>query len=448
MSESADRCSALGREALFGHLCRHGGTSRGVAPIHPRGDAPSGLGSYGCGVQTLSVVQRWWDRMKTLPSWVVDGAIVLVAGAVTLASILGPTPGNRVYEDPDALSYLLAATVVLPYLLRRRFPFTVFVVSTTALVVYVSLGYNEGALPSMPLVGMYTIGGRCRPWVMAAAFAYSLAGLAFVYADGSARFDPADVMGNAAFYAAALMFGWTIRSRRERFDALEERAEALEREKEEESRRAVADERLRIAQELHDVMAHSMGVIAVQAGAGMHVIDRDPAEARKALENISATSRSTLTELRHLLGVLREETDGAGYAPAPGLADLGRLVREIEDAGVAVEVRVHGKLDLPAGVDLTAYRIVQEALTNVLKHAGPARATVTVRERDGALRIEVRDDGRGVNGRAPGSGHGLIGMRERVAVYGGTLSAGPASGGGFRVTAVLPWTADGDGAPG
>ncbi len=403
-------------------------------------------GPYGCGVKTGAAIQRQWNRVRELPEWVLDVVIVVVGGGITVASAVGPTPANRVYEDPDPLSYVLIAAVVLPYLVRRRYPFAVFMVSTTALVLHVTLGYNEAALPSMLLIGIYTVGGRCPPRLMVAAFAYAVCGLTVVYLDGSARFDPADLMGNVAMFAVALMFGWTIRSRRERLEALEARATALEREQEEEARRAVADERLRIAQELHDVMAHSMGVIAVQAGAGMHVIDRDPAEAKRTLQNISATSRSTLTELRRLLGVLRDEADGAAYAPAPGLADLGRLARDIEDAGVTVEVHVDGPLDLPAGVDLTAYRIVQEALTNVLKHAGPTRATVKVIDADGALRIEVRDDGRGVNGRSPGSGHGLIGMRERVAVYGGTLSAGPASGGGFRVTAVLPWRVEDTGA--
>jgi signal transduction histidine kinase len=249
-----------------------------------------------------------------------------------------------------------------------------------------------------------------------------------------------DMIANSAIFGVAVLFGWNVQSRRLRLAALEERAEALEREQEEESRRAVADERLRIAQELHDVVAHSMSVIAVQAGAGMHVVDKDPAEAKKALENISATSRSTLTELRRLLGVLRDDGEGAAYAPTPGLAELDRLTSEMESAGVEVEVSLDGDLGrVPPGVDFTGYRIVQEALTNVLKHAGPARAEVKVGSGEGTLRIEVIDDGRGVNGRSDGAGHGLVGMRERVAVYGGTLDAGPRSGGGFRVAAELPY---------
>jgi signal transduction histidine kinase len=227
--------------------------------------------------------------------------------------------------------------------------------------------------------------------------------------------------------------------------ALEERAIAVEREKEEEARRAVADERLHIARELHDVVAHSMGVIAVQASVGEHVIDDNPEEAKRALEAISGVSRSTLAEIRRMLGVLRE-TDGEergspAYAPAPGLSELDRLVRELDGAGIAVEVAYDGaRVELPRGVDLTAYRIVQEALTNVMKHAGPARARVVVRYEPGALGLEIVDDGRGVNGRSEGrGGHGLVGMRERVAVYGGTLEVGPKSGGGYRVAVRLPY---------
>jgi signal transduction histidine kinase len=186
-----------------------------------------------------------------------------------------------------------------------------------------------------------------------------------------------------------------------------------------------------------------MGVIAVQASVGEHVIDGNPEEAKRALHAISEVSRSTLTEIRRMLGALRETDDEtASYAPAPGLDELDRLVRELDGAGVPVEVSYEGtRAELPRGVDLTAYRIVQEALTNVLKHAGRARARVQVRYEPGALGLEILDDGRGVNGRAEasGSGHGLVGMRERVAVYGGTLEAGPRVGGGFRVAVRLPY---------
>jgi signal transduction histidine kinase len=191
-----------------------------------------------------------------------------------------------------------------------------------------------------------------------------------------------------------------------------------------------------------------MSVIAVQSGVGAHVASTQPEEAAKALAAIEATSRAALTELRRLLGVLRQEDEPQGdLAPVPGLADLDGLLAEVAKAGLAVRLQVEGRpAHLPAGVDLSAYRIVQEALTNVVKHAGPARAQVAIRYRDHEVRVEVTDDGRGAaaptgDGRAR-VGHGLIGMRERVSVFGGDLEVGPRPGGGFRVAARLPFAAD------
>jgi signal transduction histidine kinase len=203
--------------------------------------------------------------------------------------------------------------------------------------------------------------------------------------------------------------------------------------------RAAADERLRIAQELHDVVAHSLGVIAVQAGVGMHVLDTDVAEARRAFGNISRTSRSSLTEIRRLLAVVRTAEGSPSYAPVPGLGDLERLVTEVNDAGLVVDLDVEGDVGrVPPGVGLAAYRIVQEALTNTLRHANAGRATVKLDCTADVVTIEVIDDGRGPHvSRAPG--HGLIGMRERVAVYGGTLDTGARVGRGYRVAAELPY---------
>jgi len=225
---------------------------------------------------------------------------------------------------------------------------------------------------------------------------------------------------------------------------LEERTAELEQAREELARRAVVEERLRLARELHDVVAHAMSVIAVQSGVGAHVAKTQPEEAAKALAAIEATSRAALTELRRLLGVLRQDSEPqASLTPVPGLANLDSVLTEVGKAGLAVRVRVEGTpSSLPAGVDLSAYRIVQEALTNVVKHAGPAHAQVVVGYRDQEVTVEVIDDGRGAatpvgDGRM-GTGHGLIGMRERVAAFGGELEVGPRPGGGFRVAARLP----------
>ncbi|MEV6837210.1 sensor histidine kinase [Streptomyces sp. NPDC051133] len=208
---------------------------------------------------------------------------------------------------------------------------------------------------------------------------------------------------------------------------------------------AVTAERLRIARELHDIVAHSIGIIAIQAGVGSRVIQTQPAEARKALQAIEATSRETLSGLRRTLVALRQAERGVSAAeqsppaPAPGLADLERLVAATADAGVRVDVRRSGtQRPLPADIDLSAYRIVQEALTNVVRHAGVARCRVAIGHEDEELCVEIVDDGLGATGRGPAHGFGIIGMRERAGLLGGRLDAGPRPGGGFRVAARLP----------
>jgi signal transduction histidine kinase len=239
--------------------------------------------------------------------------------------------------------------------------------------------------------------------------------------------------------AAAWWLGDATRRRQEAVAAARERAAELERAREELARRAVVEERLRIARELHDVVAHSMSIIAVQSGVGAHVLDSQPEEARKALAAVEATSRQALAEMRRLLGVLRQEAEPSGsLTPSPGLAEVDALAADVARAGARVEVRIEGtRPALPLGLDLSAYRIVQEALTNVVRHAGPATARVRIRYAPDTVDIEVVDDGRGAGtGRA--DGHGIAGMRERAALYGGSLDAGPLPGGGFRVAAHLP----------
>ncbi len=402
---------------------------------------PRGTWPYGYGVQVVERAQQLWVWARALPLWVLD--VVLTVGflPVAIASVVAvPERMSDDYKPINALGILLVLGAVLPLVLRRRFPFQIFVVTTVFVVLFAASDYFIGAVAFVTLISMYTVGAFCRPREIAIAFFVVLGSLVGLWIIGIPDFTPGDMLSNMALYTVALLFGGTVQSRRLRLADAEERAAILEREQEEERARAIADERLRIAQELHDVVAHSMSVIAVQAGVGMHVADTDAAEAKHALENISATSRSTLTELRRLLGVLRDEGGETNYAPAPGLADIEKLARDVREAGVPVEVEIQGSIDeVPPGVDSTGYRIVQEALTNVLKHAGPSTARVDVQLRPGVLHIEVRDDGRGVNGRSSGTGHGLMGMRERVAVYGGTLDAGPVAGGGFRVAADLPY---------
>jgi signal transduction histidine kinase len=227
-----------------------------------------------------------------------------------------------------------------------------------------------------------------------------------------------------------IVFGARTRSLRE----AEERARLLELER----REAIAEERARIARELHDVIAHSVSVMTVQAGAAEEMLKVDPARAFEPVRAVQETGRQALVEMKRLVGVLREHDEEIGLAPQPGVIDIERLAAQMRDAGLPVEVRVEGAArPLPIGVDLSAYRVVQEALTNALKHAGAASAVVTLRYGARDLTVEVTDEGPG-RGMKPG-GHGLIGMRERVGIFGGTFEAGPRPTGGFAVRALLPF---------
>ncbi len=390
-------------------------------------------------MDTSTRFAQFQQRFREVNPWVIDAWIATaftVFGLVGLFNDSGSKPGSR---SADALGVVLLLACSLPYFARRRAPVLVLLVNTVALCTLAIIGYSSNVPSQMMLVGIYTVGSHASgPGRLVSVVTVGV-GLATVAIVGIPDATTTGLLLSGAIYAGFYLFGSTVRNRRLYLQELEARAAVLERERDEEAKRAVADERLRIAQELHDVVAHSMGVIAVQAGVGAHVIDQDPAEAKRSLEAIATTSRSTLTEIRRLLGVLRD--DGAAeYQPAPGLADVDRLVSDLGDAGLPVSVRVEGSSDdVPPGVDLTAYRIVQEALTNVLKHAGPARAAVTVTYDPDAVRLRITDDGRGVNGTPTEGGHGLVGMRERVGVYGGSLSVGPQTGGGFSVVADLPY---------
>jgi len=262
--------------------------------------------------------------------------------------------------------------------------------------------------------------------------------------------DPATVISNYVIFGTAWILGDNLRNRRAYVSGLEERAASLEREREEQARRAVGAERTRIARELHDIVAHSVSVMVVQAGAARRVLHTRPEQAEVALAAVEEVGRQSLAEMRRLLGVLRRD-DGPsfGLEPQPSVEHLDDLVRSTRRAGLDVALTVEGvPRPLPAGVDLSAYRIVQEALTNTLKHAGPAAATVRLRYGADDVQVEVSDDGRGAaadvhrngDGDGDGGGKGLMGMRERVAMCGGELSAGHRPGGGFAVRARIPLT--------
>jgi signal transduction histidine kinase len=243
----------------------------------------------------------------------------------------------------------------------------------------------------------------------------------------------------------AWVLGDSMRYRRAYYAGLEDRAARLEAERDAQAQIAAAAERARIARELHDVVAHNVSVMVVQADGASYTIDTDPDRAREALGAIAGTGRQALAEMRRLLGVLRQEKDGTdpGRAPLPGIGQLGELLEHTRAAGLAVGLTVEGvPRPLPDGAALAAYRIVQESLTNTRKHAGPmATAQVTLRYLEDALVLRITDDGPGPVSASDGGGHGLTGMRERVAIYGGWVQAGPKAGGGFQVTARLPFAA-------
>ena len=325
----------------------------------------------------------------------------------------------------------LAVAQVAPLVVRRRYPRAVLSIVTAAWIAQVAF---VSALPPVPtVVAVYTVGANLERMAglqaaVASTAATSLATLGVGEYDRTVTY--------LVLFVAAWVIGDNLGTRRAYTRALEERAERLEREREAEAARARAEEQARIARELHDVIAHNVSVMVVQAAAANDVFDSRPERAREALHAIETSGRSALSELRRLLGVVR--ADGAEYAPRPGLDRLDDLVAQVRAAGLAVAVSVEGaQRTLPAGVDLSAYRIVQEALTNTLKHAQATRADVALRYRDDALDVEVRDDGE-ATGNGDGAGHGLIGMRERVTAYGGTLDAGPAPAGGFTVSARFP----------
>jgi signal transduction histidine kinase len=396
-------------------------------------DQPDWMAGYVRSVRTGANVLR--QRLRLIPAWVIDaavGTLVVVGGVLTTAG-----DADATFKERDAIAWLLILVSTFPYYARRHAPLAVFLLTTTAVTVLMLLDYEPGALPFVLLVGAYTVGvlRPARSIILAAAVVGGL--LVVLYFSDVAEFGAGELISSAAAYGASMVLGWTMQIRGEHIAALEYgQAEA--------ALRAAADERLRIAQELHDIVGHSLGVIAVQAGLGMHVIDSDPAEARQTLENISRTSRSSLAEIRRVLGVIRSDPGAPTYTPAPGLDSLPQLAEQVTNAGLLVEVKVAGNLDdLPPGVGLAAYRIVQEALTNTLRHAGAQHVLVHLDHMAGTLLIEVTDDGRGPNAGAAGGGHGLVGMRERVAVYGGSLETGRGPNGGFRVSARLRYDDEG-----
>lgn len=356
----------------------------------------------------------------------------------------------------DVWGVLLAGAATLPLALRRRWPIPVLVTVSIATWGYWMSDYTK-AFDAGILVALYTTvahePNRRRAWLVSGFFALtSVIIVIFGIVSDEDDVGVSTLLGVVTIFTVGMVMGEAVRNRRAYQHELEQKAERAQAEAEARADRAVADERTRIARELHDVVAHSMSVMVVQAGAARRVLQADPRQAEQALTAIEETGRSSLTEMRRVLGILRTPDDASQLSPQPTLDDFRDLVDSCGDAGVEVRLTVAGdERPLSAGLELAVFRIVQEALTNVVKHSAADEADVLLTYEPDHLQVAVYDSGRGAaaNPAAPGSGNGLVGMRERVELFDGTLVAGPRPGGGYQVVATLPTSPrpDRDGVP-
>ncbi|MBO8202633.1 sensor histidine kinase [Streptomyces smyrnaeus] len=409
-------------------------------------------------------MNRLYDFIRRHPTWVDSlwaGFLLMLSSAWIIAAFTAPPsprdPAPLPHETGQQIAMIpIALALSLVVSLRRRAPEKMLLLATGTGIA--QLICDVGPFPGnfAFLVIIFTVASRHTRW----ASRFALAGALLAPTIDTLRWPDqpnesvsAEIFGTL-FMTLAFVMAWvlgdSLRTRRAYYLQLEERAQRLEKEREAQAKVAVAAERARIARELHDVVAHNVSVMVVQADGAAYVLDSSPEQTRMALETISGTGRQALAEMRRLLGVLRSgdagRRDGDEYVPQPGVEQIADLVEQVRGAGLTVDFKVQGDPHpLPSSVELTAYRIVQEALTNTRKHGGPdVGATVHLCYGDGELCVLAEDDGRGAQhelyeaGGADGLGHGLIGMRERVGMVGGALEAGPRSGGGFRIRAALP----------
>lgn len=403
---------------------------------------------------TLGYVQRLYDFIRRHPTGVDSFWAVFLLGISGMTIVVGGAGhggrASRVAVVPIVIGLCLVVA------LRRRAPEKMLLLAIGMGVAQLAFGVRPTVANFAMLVITFTVATLGERWASRLALVCSLSAAALSQLrwpdqEGAPRGWAESVFVVVVMtvpFVLAWVLGDSMRTRRAYFDQLEERAARLEREREAQSKVAVAAERARIARELHDVVAHNVSVMVVQADGAAYVMDTAPDQARQALETISGTGRQALAEMRRLLGVLRtgDAPETGEYVPQPDVEQIEDLIEQVRTAGLAVDFKVEGTpRSLPSGVELTAYRIVQEALTNTRKHGGPnAGASVRLVYFDDGLGLLVEDDGRGAahelyeDGGADGAGHGMIGMRERVGMVGGTLDAGPRPGGGFRISALLP----------
>ena len=384
-------------------------------------------------------VRTWLDRWG---DWILAGVLAIVS---EYEIWVRPLFGDPAVTSGRAVSGLLFVLVTLPLAWRRRAPVAVlFAVIGAAACAAFAIRPSQGPLTSFiaVIVAFYSVGANCTERRALLGGGTGLLALAILVVTGQPGTLEA---GGLLIFAAAWLVGRYLRQRRSQVSGLQERAARLEQEREEQARAAVTQERGRIARELHDIVAHSVSVMVIQAQAGQRLVS-DAAQARTTFRSIETSGREALVELRRLLAILRTADDQLAIGPQPGLGSLESLIEQVREAGLPVELRIQGQqVPLPPGVDLSAYRIVQEALTNTIKHAGPAKAEVILRYETAALELEITDTGTGTGpggGTAPGTigtGHGLIGMRERITLLDGDLHTG-SRGGGYLVRARLPLT--------
>jgi signal transduction histidine kinase len=339
---------------------------------------------------------------------------------------------------------LLGLIIALAF--RRRYPVGAFVTGIVVGAIQVVVRIRPNIIDVAIVILLYTLTAyRPRRLSVPGLVVCLIGGAVAVAVWRPTRLSPVDwLMTGAILFAGPCLIAWvfgdSMRYRRAYYTSLEDRAARLERERDAQAQIAAAAERARIARELHDVVAHNVSVMVVQADGASYALDRSPERTRQALAAIASTGRQALAEMRRMLGVLRSDDGETGVAPLPGIAQLGELLEQTRATGLAVSFTVEGvPAPLPGGLALAAYRIVQESLTNTRKHGGPAAsAQVLLRYCEDVLVLQITDDGYGAAAATDGAGHGLTGMRERVALYSGTLHAGPLPGGGYQVTAGLP----------
>jgi signal transduction histidine kinase len=377
-----------------------------------------------------TLVRRYWFD-----------ALIVAAVGVGLAEVVVEQGESGGPMGPLWFDVLAILAITVPLLARRSFPFAA--PAAVAIAIVASSFVDETLVPALAIPLLAAIAalfffGMLRQRSQAVAGLVLAIGVVAVVARNDPSGDIEDFLWVSFILSVAWTIGFALSGKLREVDEAKEQAIRLEREREERARDAVTEERARIARELHDVVGHSVSVMTVQASAVRRLLQPEQEREREALLIVEQTGREALAEMRRMVGVLRRPEESPALAPQPSLEHLGKLVEQAREAGLPVELRVEGEaVQLPAGVDLTAYRLVQEGLTNALKHARARQAEVVVRYGDGQVELTVSDDGRGGGG-GDGGGHGLVGMRERVAVYGGRLEAGPRPEGGYSLRVLLP----------